>query len=185
MPAVLSNRARTSGVNDMRGWVAMALAVLPAPVAAAEPPAGAALISGCWRGDGTVEGKPVTMAVVARPAALGALLVVEAESEAVADSSDRYAAHLVLAGDGKPGGGVTGFWADSFGGGYTAEGRGKAGPDGFDITYNYPDGAFINEWRVLANRLQWRIIARGSKGSVSVFASYVLTKTACPPASAR
>jgi hypothetical protein len=164
----------------MRGWFAMVLAVLPAAVAAAEPPAGVALISGCWRGEGTVEGKPVTMAVVARPAALGALLVVEAESEAVADSSDRYAAHLVFAGDGKPGSGVTGFWADSFGGGFTAQGFGKSGPDGFDITYAYPDGAFINEWRVLANRLQWRIIARGSKGSVSLFASYGLTKTACP-----
>ena len=143
-------------------------------------PAGVALISGCWRGDGTVEGKPVTMTIAARPAALEALLVVEAESEAVADPSDRYAAHLVFAGDGKPGGGVTGFWADSFGGGFTAEGRGKAGPDGFDITYDYPDGAFINEWRVLANRLQWRIIARGSKGSVSVFASYVLTQSRLP-----
>jgi hypothetical protein len=165
----------------------MALALLPAAGAAAEPgvPAGVALISGCWRGDGTVEGKPVTMAIAARPAALEALLVVEAESAAVADSSDRYAAHLVFAGDGKAGSGVTGFWADSFGGGYTAQGVGKSGPDGFDITYAYPDGAFINEWRVLANRLQWRIIARGSKGSVSVFASYVLTKTACPAASAR
>jgi hypothetical protein len=168
----------------MRGWVMMALALLPTAVAAAEPgvPAGVALITGCWRGEGAVEGKPVTMAVAARPAALDALLVVEADSAAVADASDRYAAHLVLAGDGKPGGGVTGFWADSFGGGYTAEGRGKAGPDGFDITYSYPDGAYVNEWRVLANRLLWRIIARGSKGSVSVFAAYSLTKTPCPAA---
>ena len=170
----------------MRIWLTAVITVLPAMAAAAEPslPAGLTAISGCWRGEGEVEGKPVTMTMVARPAALDALLVVEADSAAVADASDRHAAHLVFAGDGKPGQGVTGFWADSFGGGYTAEGRGKAGPDGFDITYAYPDAAFINEWRVAAGRLQWRIIARGSKGSVSLFAAYTLAKVPCP-ASAR
>jgi hypothetical protein len=180
----IEQRQNKRGRRVMRGWGVMVLAVLPTAVVAAEPgvPPGVAQIAGCWRGEGAVEDKPVTMAIVARPAALGALLVVEADSQATADPADRYAAHLVFAGDGKPGTGVTGFWADSFGGGYTAEGRGKAGPDGFDITYAYPDGAFINEWRVLANRLQWRIIARGGKGSVSVFASYVLTRTACPAA---
>ena len=166
----------------MRIWLAAMMATLPSMAAAAEPPLppGLLLLSGCWRGAGEVEGKPVTMVMSARPAALEALLVVEADSVAVDDAGDRHAVHLVFAGDGKPGQGVTGFWADSFGGGYTAAGRGKAGVDGFDITYAYPDAAFINEWRVGANRLEWRIFARGSQGSVSVFARYALTKAPCP-----
>ena len=166
----------------MRIWLAMMVAALPAGVAAAEPPLpqGLMLLKGCWRGAGEVEGKPVTMTMAAQPAALDALLLVDADSAAVDDAGDRHVAHLVFAGDGKPGQGVTGFWADSFGGGYTATGRGKAGPDGFDITYAYPDAAYINEWRVAANRLEWRIFARGSQGSVSIFARYALTKTPCP-----
>lgn len=149
-------------------------AAVPAPVTA---------LAGCWSGTGEVMGKPVTITLHAHAITLGALFVVEAESRAVADASDRYAAHLIFGGaERRPGEAaepVSGFWADSFGAGFTATGRGEARADGFDITYRYPDAAFVNRWRQAGAELRWQIVARDEKGKEQPFASYVLRKTAC------
>jgi hypothetical protein len=151
----------------------------PAPV-----PAEVRALEGCWRGAGDVMGKAVEISLAARPAALGTLLTVDADSHAKADPKDRYAAHLVLAGKGAPPqdgppAGVSGFWADSFGGDFTATGKGEVQPGGFDIAYAYPDASFVNRWRRDGDRLTWTIIARtGAKEAP--FARYDLTRSACP-----
>lgn len=152
-------------------------APIPAPVKALE---------GCWRGAGEVVGKPVEITLAVRPVALGTALTVDADSRAKADPADRYAAHLVLAGRGPapkdgPATGVSGFWADSFGGDFTAVGKGEAVPGGFDITYPYPDAAFVNRWRLDGDTLSWSIVAR-SGGKDSPFATYGLSRAACPAA---
>jgi len=151
----------------------------PAPV-----PAEVKALEGCWRGEGEVMGKPVEITLAARPAALGTLLTVDADSRAKADPKDRYAAHLVLAGRGSPpkdgpATGVSGFWADSFGGDFTAVGRGDVQPGGFDITYAYPDASFVNRWRRDGQRLIWTIVARSGEKE-NAFARYALTRAACP-----
>ncbi len=69
------------------------------PVHAADAPllpAALRAIQGCWTGEGRVMGKPVTMAIRARLAALDALMIVDAESQAIGDPADLYAAHLTL-----------------------------------------------------------------------------------------
>jgi hypothetical protein len=139
-------------------------------------------VSGCWGGRGEVMGKPVTVTVDAKPIVQNAMMALDAESIAIADRNDRYSAHLLLggAGDrpGSPTGGIVGFWADSFGGAFTATGESRA--DGFDITYQYPDDAFVNNWRLTGDRLSWQIVARDAKGIEKPFASYLLRKMACP-----
>lgn len=146
----------------------------PAPV-----PAEVQALEGCWRGAGDVMGKAVEITLVARPVALGTALTVDADSYAKADPKDRYAAHLVLAGKGAAPTGVSGFWSDSFGGDFTATGKGEVQPGGFDIAYAYPDATFVNRWRRDGERLTWTIVARtGAKEAP--FASYVLTRAACP-----
>lgn len=129
---------------------------------------------------------PVTITVVAKPIAESALLALDAQSHAVADPADRYAAHLIFGGTGKKAdtddGAISGFWSDSFGGAYTAAGQGKATADGFVITYPYPDNAFVNRWRVAADRIAWQIVAVDAKGAEKPFASYTLRKTACSAA---
>jgi hypothetical protein len=150
-------------------------APIPAPVKALE---------GCWRGGGDVMGKPVDMVLTVKPAALGTAITVDADSHAKADPADRYAAHLVLAGRGPapkdgPATGISGFWADSFGGDFTAVGQGAAVPGGFDITYPYPDAAFVNRWRLDGGKLSWTIVAQ-SGGKDAPFAAYALTRAACP-----
>ena len=145
----------------------------PAPV-----PAEVRALEGCWRGAGDVMGKAVEITFVAQPVALGTLLTVDADSHAKADPKDRYAAHLVLGGKGAAGGGVSGFWSDSFGGDFTAVGQGAAVQGGFDIAYAYPDASFVNRWRRDGDRLTWTIMAK-SGDKENAFARYELRREAC------
>lgn len=172
-------RVLALSVLSMMAGTAWAEDPPPAPV-----PVQVRALEGCWRGAGDVMGKSVEITLAAKSVALGTALTVDADSHAKADPKDRYAAHLVLAGrgaapqDGAPTG-VSGFWADSFGGDFTATGKGEVQPGGFDIAYAYPDALFVNRWRRDGERLTWTIVARtGAKEAP--FASYVLTRAACP-----
>lgn len=139
-------------------------------------------LAGCWRGTGEVMGKPVTLSLSAKPIALDAMFLIEAESQAKADPTDRYAAHLVI-GARAPKGAfpatLTGYWADSFGGDYTATGAGAVREDGFEIAYPYPPSSFLNRWTLTGDRLDWRITAR-EDGKEQVFAHYEAARVACP-----
>lgn len=149
------------------------------------PPAPSAVtaLEGCWEGRGAVMGKPVVIAVTAKPIVQDAMMALDAESSAVADPKDRYSAHLIFGGTGKrPGTAadrIVGFWADSFGGAFTAVGQGESRHDGFDITYRYPDDAFVNRWRRVGDRLTWEIVARDKNRVEKPFANYSLNKAAC------
>ncbi|WP_395393384.1 hypothetical protein WBP07_00295 [Novosphingobium sp. BL-8A] len=147
-------------------------------------PAAVGALAGCWQGSGEVMGKAVSIALAAKPVALGAMFTIDADSIAQADPTDRYGAHLTLGGT--KDGGIAGYWADSFGGDYTATGHGEVRPSGFDVMYDYGDNAFINRWRIegaqSANeRLNWQIVARSkTSGTEKPFAHYTLSRTACP-----
>jgi len=165
-------------------WVALSGAARAEDPSPAPIPAPVKALEGCWRGGGDVMGKPVEITLAVTSAGLGTLLTVDADSRAKADPADRYAAHLVLAGRGPapkdgPATGVSGFWADSFGGDFTAVGQGETVPGGFDVTYAYPDAAFVNRWRLDGGALAWTIVARAG-GKDAPFAAYALTRTACP-----
>jgi hypothetical protein len=149
-------------------WIAIALMIVPCSAWAAEPgtpqvPEQVRALAGCWEGRGAVMDKPVTLAIAARPIADDALLSLDAYSVAVAKGT------------------ISGFWSDSFGGAYTATGKGEGTADGFDITYAYPDTAFVNRWRIAGDQLTWRIVALNAKGAEQPFASYALRKAACKP----
>jgi hypothetical protein len=154
---------------------ASASAIVPAQVRALE---------GCWRGQGVVMDKPVTIALTARPITEGAMFLIDAQSHAKADPADRYAAHLVLGGRGAPpktgeATAISGFWIDSFGGDFTASGSGSSRADGFDVAYAYPDATFINRWRRTADHLTWTITAKDAAAPEAAFARYDLDRTAC------
>jgi len=150
-------------------------------------PAQVKALEGCWRGDGEVMGKPVTLTLSAKPIALGAMFVIETESRAKADPADRYAAHLVigaLAPKGTIPATLTGYWADSFGGDYAATGAGAVREDGFELSYSYPPSSFLNRWTLAGDKLDWRITARqGDKAQD--FAHYAATRVACPTTAKR
>ncbi len=167
----------------------MALLLLPMAAQAAEPgtiavPTAVLALNGCWEGEGSVMGKPVSVSIRSQPITLDAMLALDVESSALADPKDRYAAHLIFGGTGKshP---IIGFWADSFGGAFTALGEGESQPDGFDIDYAYPDATFVNRWRIKGAQLTWSIIARDEANAEKPFASYSLRKVACAPIKAR
>ena len=175
------------------GPVTMLLLAMPGAAGSAEPgaapvPAAVIALSGCWTGKGAVMGKPVAIALSAYPIVQDAMLAVEAASSALADPSDDYAAHLIFGGDtrgptpsaAKPTGDrIVGYWADSFGGAFAATGRGESRAGGFDITYRYANGSFVNRWRGAGDRLTWQIVSVDRKGRETPFAHYALTKTAC------
>lgn len=147
------------------------------------PPAVTAL-AGCWEGTGSVMGKPVSIRLTARPIAENALFLIETKSQATANPADRYAAHLIFGGKSAPKAGdanetISAFWADSFGGDYTAIGVGAPRADGFEVAYAYPDTQFINRWTAGAKNLSWNITARDDAGSESVFATYELASMTC------
>jgi len=153
-----------------------------------QAPAPLRALDGCWQGAGEVMGKPVTITLSARPIVEGALVLVEAQSQATADPADRYAAHLLFGGrtqTPQEPATISGFWADSFGGDYTATGLGLATPDGFEIAYAYADARFINRWKVQGDRLDWRIVAKTGAAPEKAFAQYALTRTACADAGKR
>ncbi len=161
------------------------LALCASGALAAEPgvppvPAAVALLQGCWAGEGQVMGKPVDIAVQAGPVALDAMFLVEARSYAKAEAEDKYAAHLLFGGaaQGAPDP-IVGYWADSFGGAYTATGAGRPQAGGFDMSYRYPDAEFVNRWRVTGDRLSWTIAARDQAGKEQAFAAYTLARAAC------
>jgi hypothetical protein len=119
--------------------------------------------------------------------ALDAMLALDVESSALADANDRYAAHLIFGGKSAPDGAaetISAFWADSFGGAFTALGEGESQPDGFDIGYAYPDATFVNRWRIDGAQLTWEIVARDGANAEKAFASYTLRRTTCTPTKA-
>jgi len=124
-------------------------------------------------------GKPVEITLRNGPIALGALFLVEADSHAVADPADRYVAHLIFGGRAGTEGGVSAFYADSFGGDFTAVGTGVAASDGFEVAYVYPDAVFVNRWARTEGGLTWTIAARNAAGPEQAFAAYELTRGAC------
>ncbi|MEW9856537.1 hypothetical protein [Novosphingobium sp. M1R2S20] len=175
-------------VFKKRLYVTAASFALAFQANAAEPgtapvPTGVGAIAGCWEGRGEVMGKPVTMAAVAKLILHDAMLSLDAESNAIADPSDKYAAHLVFGGASKQPDSavdsVTGFWADSFGGAFTASGRGESFNSGFDITYDYPEADFVNRWRRTGDRLEWQIVMTDGASAERPFARYLLNKVAC------
>lgn len=170
--------------------LALALAAGSALAQDARPaqlPAQVTALAGCWQGTGEVMGKPVAITLAAKPIALGAMFLVEAESHATADPADRYAAHLVIGAPAPKGAfpaTLSSFWADSFGGDYTATGAGAVREDGFEIAYPYPPSSFLNRWTLKGDRLDWRITAReGDKDQV--FAYYETARVSCPSAEKR
>jgi hypothetical protein len=176
-------------------WSSLAAALLAVSsvATATEPgvvpvPSAVRALEGCWYGSGQVMGKPVTIMLSAKPIVQDALFVIDAASVAKDDASDRYSAHLILGGANQPSGTraepISGFWADSFGGGFTATGQGSSHPDGFDMTYAYPDSSFLNHWQLQGDNLVWEIVARDADGHETAFALYSLAKAACPPAPA-
>ena len=155
---------------------------------AAEPgglpiPDAVSALKGCWRGVGEVVGKQVVVALNSKLILQDAISTVDVESSAVADTKDRYSAHLIFGSADRRaaerGNDIVGFWSDSFGGAYTALGRGKSRAHGFDITYQYPDDAFVNRWTRSADELMWSIVARDRKGVEKPFAAYALKKVTC------
>lgn len=166
-------------------WIVAAALAIGAPALAQDDPPPAPVpaevraLSGCWTGAGEVMGKPVTIALAAKPITEGAMFLVEARSHAITDPKDRYAAHLIFGGKGSEPSAVSGFWIDSFGGDFTATGAGAATPDGFDIAYAYPDASFVNRWRRAGETLSWTIVAKTAKAE-NAFARYDLKRVACP-----
>lgn len=167
--------------------IAAAVALLPAMTQAQSAgvvpvPAAVRALQGCWQGDGVVLGKPVTIALRAAPLLLDSMVVIDADSAAKADATDRYQAHLLFGGtDAGPGGrgkAISSFWADSFGGSFTATGTGDARDDGFEVDYRYPDANFVNRWRLQEGKLSWTIVSKNAAGE-KPFARYDLKPAPC------
>jgi hypothetical protein len=119
------------------------------------------------------------------------MFTVDVESRAVNDPNDRYSAHLIFGGAGGPPGqkdnpgqkdDIVAFWADSFGGAYTALGRGDSRSDGFDVSYQYPSSAFLNRWTLSGDKLKWLIVEKEDQKLEKPFAVYALRRAPCGPA---
>lgn len=149
----------------------------------APPPAEVSALAGCWKGEGTVMGKPVSIALAARPIVGGAMMLVEVDSAAKADPADTYAAHLLFGGRATKAGepiAIVGLWADSFGGDGASQGAGQAAPDGFEVSYPYGEAVFVNRWASAGEHLRWSIVMCGAGGKEQGFASYALVRAECP-----
>jgi hypothetical protein len=162
--------------------------LVASPALAAEPgtppvPAAVGLFEGCWQGEGIVLGKATRVALRARPIVERAMTLFEVDSVAAGDPKDRYAAHLLFAGAGSAAQPtperVWSFWADSFGGAFTATGEGVVRSDGFDVDYHYPEDVFVNRWRVQGRELRWTVVSRRGDGPEKPFAAYVLRRVSC------
>lgn len=163
----------------LAGMTSSALAQEPgtAPV----PPEVTAL-AGCWEGAGSVLEKPVSITLAAKSITARALFLIEVENVALADPSDRYAAHLIFGGKTPVGGSeetIMGVYADTFGGDGMAVGLGSVRINGFEVAYAYPNASFINRWTVEPSALSWSITATDEAGSEKPFASYELTRAEC------
>jgi hypothetical protein len=110
---------------------------------------------------------------------LNSLFAIDADSHATAHASDQYQAHLLFGGNGHSRNALWGFWSDSFGADFTAQGDGAASADGFDLSYHYPGTAYINRWRVQGDRLNWFIVSKAQDAKEKPFATYELKRVRC------
>jgi hypothetical protein len=145
-------------------------------------PAHVTSLVGCWQGSGEVMDKPVRTQLNARSITQGAHVVIEADSQAVADAKDTYSAHILIGAtastDHRPAG-LSSYFVDSFGGDASAMGTGHDTADGFEVTYRYGEIDFINRWTAGATTLSWAIVMKGADGTEQPFARYVFEPTAC------
>lgn len=173
-PAVIRSLALVAALTTAAPAIAQEPGAAPVPVEISA-------LAGCWRGDGEVMGKPVLLTLSARPITQGAFFLIETDSRAKADPADRHNAHLIFGGRAPTTSGdtITSFWADSFGGDYTSVGSGLVRPDGFEVTYPYPDAQFVNRWVRDGDHLNWTITAV-SGTEQTVFSRNSLTRVDCP-----
>ncbi|WP_151199836.1 hypothetical protein [Kozakia baliensis] len=132
---------------------------------------------GCWQGDGSVMGKPVSITLEGKFILRYAMFSVDIQSQAKANPQDDYAAHLVFGS--APSEALIGIWTDSFGGAYIATGHGATRRDGFDMAYRYPDSTFVNRWNVTKARIAWDIVMSGKDGKTKPFAAYIFHRHSC------
>lgn len=183
--SLVANMGRIAGLAAIGVAVAAGKAAAQVPAPTPLPPAVRAL-EGCWRGEGKAVGKPVVITLTSRAILDHAMLIVDVDSHAAADVGDRYAAHLVFGGLRPPPQGlksdIVSFWSDTFGGDFAVVGRGDNLAGGFDVTYAYPDDTFVNRWRFERGTLKWVIVERDRSGKEKPFASYAMSRAACPSA---
>lgn len=176
-------------IRSISAATTLLLAPLDAMAEDAAPPLPSQLaaLAGCWQGEGTVMGNPVSIELTARPVAMNAILSVDAESRATTDATDRHSAHLVFGSVPASTGAserIVGYWADSFGGAFTSTGEGQTRATGFEITYPYSDADFVNRWHVSGRQMTWNIVARQKDGAETPFAHYLFEQHPCPSSAA-
>jgi len=132
-------------------------------------------LEGCWSVPGEVRGKATTGRVRGAWRLNGKYMVIQLNSS---DGKEAYAADVPIGG-GEKAGDLSSFWMDSTGGAYSTGGKGRLEPDGFTITYHYPDGDYVNVWRHAGKGWTWTIteVKPGQPGQL--FAHYDLLPSGC------
>jgi hypothetical protein len=154
--------------------------VLLAATVAATPPGDPALrdlagLEGCWTTPGEVRGKATRNRVRGAWRMNGKYMVIQLTAS---DDKDPYAAEIPIGG-GEKAGELTSFWMDSTGGAYSTSGKGRLEPDGFIITYHYPDGDYVNVWRHANQGWRWTITELKPGQPAREFAHYDLQPSGC------
>jgi len=152
--------------------LAAAVAAAPAGDPALRDLAG---LEGCWSAAGEVRGKVTRNRLRGAWRLNGKYMMISLTST---DDKDPYQADVPIGGGDKPGD-LSSFWMDSTGGAYSTGGKGRLEPDGFTITYHYPDGDYVNVWRHAGKGWTWTIteVKPGQPGKA--FARYDLQSSGC------
>jgi hypothetical protein len=156
------------------------IGIIMAAAVAATPPGDPGLrdlsgLEGCWSAPGEVRGKATRNRVRGAWRLNGKYMTIQLAST---DDKDSYAADIPI-GAGEKAGELISYWMDSTGAAFSTSGKGQLEPDGFTVTYHYPDGDYVNVWRRAGKGWRWTITEVAPGKPAREFAHYDLAPSGC------
>jgi len=132
-------------------------------------------LAGCWKVLGQVRGKDATSIARGEWHLGGRYFVLHLR----ATTSRPYEAAITYGAGERPEA-IGSFWMDTFGGLYEPSlGLGGITPDGFTLSYRFPDAIYLNRFERQGANWHWTIVEQAAGKPDKLFADYRLRATSC------
>lgn len=132
-------------------------------------------LTGCWKVSGQVRGKDATSVARGEWHLGGRYFTLHLRQV----TTRPYEAAITYGAGAKPDE-IGSFWMDTFGGLYEPSlGLGKLSPEGFTLSYRFPDALYVNRFERRGRGWHWTIAEQAAGKPDKGFAEYSLAPASC------
>ena len=132
-------------------------------------------LTGCWKVSGQVRGKDATSIARGEWHLGGRYFTLHLRQV----TTRPYEAAITYGAGAKPDE-IGSFWMDTFGGLYEPSlGLGKLTPEGFTLSYRFPDALYVNRFERRGGGWRWTIVEQAAGKTDKGFAEYSLARASC------